>query len=291
EYARQAPLGLASPFESRHRYEVTLSPALQFEGLPPDQTIRSAWGSFTLKVEADPENSRHVRITFHSRLEKTRVEVAEFDAFRRFHESLAKNYRGWLTLRPTRDLADAPALEAGLALTPGDSASARVLAQLYLHNGLKADARRVLLRARHYHEDSRALWDLTVKAAADLDEEEAAYRELLRRFPGEARNAVALGTTRANRGDHSGAPAGLEPVAAKGPAALRGAAHFQLARSAFKQRRYEEARRHLDAAGEIDPQSVAGVEALQLAGRVQEELGQPVKAAEAYRLAIKIDPE
>jgi tetratricopeptide (TPR) repeat protein len=291
DYDREAPLDLASPFESVHRYEITLPPALLFESLPADQSIRSGWGSFTLKVEADPANSRHVRIEFHSRLEKTRVEVADLDAFRRFHESLIKHYRGWLTLRATRDLADAPALEAVLALTPGDTATAKVLAQLYLHNGMKAEARRVLQRSRHYHADSRTLWDLTVKAAADLDEEEAAYQELLRRFPGEARNAVALGTTRVNRGDHARALEVLEPVAEKGPAGLRGAAHFQLARSAFRQRRFEEARRHLDAAAEIDPQSVAGVEALQLAGRVQEELGQPVKAAEAYRLAIKIDPE
>ena len=53
---------------------------------------------------------------------------------------------------------------------------------------------------------------------------------VVRRFPGETKYALALGEVCVRRGDGDGAKAVLAPLADKGPGAVRGAAHYQLAR-------------------------------------------------------------
>ena len=60
-------------------------------------------------------------VEFVTRLDKVRVEPADFEKFRKFHDDVNRHYRVWLTLKPTQDLADAPALEALLALAPDDA--------------------------------------------------------------------------------------------------------------------------------------------------------------------------
>jgi len=47
-----------------------------------------------------------------TRLDKTRVEPADFEKFRKFHDDVNRQYRVWLTLKPTQDIADAPPSKA-----------------------------------------------------------------------------------------------------------------------------------------------------------------------------------
>ena len=69
--------------------------------------------------EADgADAARDLEVEFHARLEKMRVEVEDFDAFRKFHDEVNNAYRVWLTLKPTTDLKDARLLEAVLARAP-----------------------------------------------------------------------------------------------------------------------------------------------------------------------------
>ena len=63
------------------------------------------------------------------------------------------------------------------------------------------EARRVLKRALYYQPGDLALLELRVKAADSLEEEEAAYRELVKRFPEEPRYVVELGSTLVQRGE------------------------------------------------------------------------------------------
>jgi tetratricopeptide (TPR) repeat protein len=291
DYDRRAALDLGTPFESVHRYSVKLPPAYRFDGLPRDQQVRSAWGSFRLSVRADPEQPRQIDLEFHTRLDKTRVEPADFAAFRKFQEEVGKHWRVYLTLKPTQELDDALALEARLVLAPGDSANAAVLARLYYQNGKADQARRVLRQARLFRPDDAALWELTVKTAASAEEEEAAYQELVHRFPEEAKYVVSLGATRVKRGDYAGARAVLEPLAVKGTASARGQAHFQLARSCLVQQKPKDALKHLEEAGKADPDAVASATALHLRGQVQEQLGKADEAAESYRQALKVDTD
>jgi len=144
---REESFNLYSPFESVHRYVVQLPAALRCTLPPEDKKIESPWGFFELKVQADLVDPHRIEIEMHTRLEKTRVEKADFAKFQQFHDDVAKSYRVWLTLRPTSMLADAPTLEALVTAAPNDVFSAKVLARLYLDNDKPADARRVLAAA------------------------------------------------------------------------------------------------------------------------------------------------
>src|SRR6202011_5077597 len=152
-----------------------------------------------------------------TRLDKVLVEPADFEAFRKFHEEVSKVYRVWLTLKPAHEPADAAAMETLLALTPDDTANATALARLYHANNQPAEARRVLKRARYYRPDDVGLWEMAVKLADNLEEEEAAYQQLVKRFPDEPKYGVALGAVLVDRGEFEKAHAVLGPVAKTGP--------------------------------------------------------------------------
>jgi len=288
---RQASLDLGSPSESVHHYTVQLPAAYRFDGIPRAHAVCSQWGSFEVTVMPDLQDAHRLDVYFHTRLDKTRVEPGDFAAFRKFHEEVNKYWRVWLTLKPTENLEDSPLLEKLLASASGDDFSAATLARLYAHHGKTEEARRVLRKALSSYPDSATLWELTVKTATSLEEEETAYREMVRRFADEPKYAVALGATRVKRGDHAGAHVVLEPLAKKGSDGVRSAAYYQLARSAFLENKAAAALEHLEAAGQADPETMNTLAALQFKGQVHERLGQVAQAASAYRQALKVEGE
>ncbi len=286
DYDRQTALDLASPFESVHRYEITLCHVYRFETLPKNQAIQSKWGSFKIDVQADVKDSRKLLVEFRTRLEKTRIESADFEAFRQYHESVFKNYRVWLTLTPTTDLADAGLLQEALRKTPSDPAIAAALARILALHDKKADARRILEKARQQNPSHTELWELTVKTAESLKDQEAAYAEMVKRFPDALKYQVALGETRVNLGDQAGARAALEPLKSAGADVWRGLAEFQLARSCMLENHLPEALEHLESAARLNSEGVHSVVALQLKGQLHEKLGQNSEAIDAFRQAL-----
>jgi tetratricopeptide (TPR) repeat protein/transglutaminase-like putative cysteine protease len=291
DYDRTAPLELPAPFESIHHYVVQLPPSYRADEMPAEKSIRSPWGFFRLSVDLDAPDPHRLEITYHTRLEKTRVEPADFDAFRKFHEEVLRSYRAWLTISRTRNLADAPALEAVLVLAPGDRISAEVLARLYEENGKAKEARRVVERARGYHPDDTVLWELSVQVAETRAQEEAAYRELMKRYPDEPKYAIALGTSRIDHGDSAGARSVLEPFTSRGPDSSRATAHFQLARGEFLAGKPGRALAEWDLAEKTDAGTGYTPEAWRLRARICEKLDRPADAVAAYRLALKREPE
>jgi tetratricopeptide (TPR) repeat protein len=288
---RSVPLDLGTPFESIHRYIVQVPPAYRLDSFPKAQLVKSKWGFFRLNVKPDPKNMRRLELEFHTRLEKTRVAPADFAAFAKFHEDVNKSWRAWITMKPTQELADAPALEALVTFAPGDVASATILARLYYQNDQLKDARRVLRWARLFHANDPVLWELTVKSSADFAEEEAAYQEMVKRFPGEMKYRVALGATRVKRSNYTGAKEVLEPLTKDDSAVIRAAAHYQLARSNAAQKQAAAALEHFKAAEEDDPDSVNTVLALQFKAQLHEQLSQTKQAGDAYRQALKLDAD
>jgi tetratricopeptide (TPR) repeat protein/transglutaminase-like putative cysteine protease len=291
DYDRQTPLDLGNPFESVHRYVIELPPALRFESLPKNQSVRSRWGSFHLTVRPDKKNPRRFALEFRTRLEKARVKARDFGRFRKFHGEVSQHWRAWLNLKPTRDLQDAPAMTVGLYLNPGDAVSAAILARLFCDNDLFRDARRVLDWARTFHPDNAELWELTVRAAPGLAEEEIAYQEMIRRFPKDLKYAVALAATRVKRGNYAGAVKVLEPITRTASGTVCANAHYQLARSCFAQGQPTRALEHFDKAARTDAETVNSVAAWQFRGQVCEKLGRPKDAAQAYGKALKVDAE
>ena len=144
DYERKLPLELGLPFESIDRYVIKLPAVYQVDSVPRDKEITSKWGTFRLKTKLE---GRRLEIDYHTRLEGSRVDPPDFDAFRKFHEEVTCAYRVWLDSQAELDPEmDRPALEAILGLTPGDRQVAGILANLYLREDRPEDARRVLRR-------------------------------------------------------------------------------------------------------------------------------------------------
>ena len=288
--SRDLPYVFSMPFESVHCYIVELPPALSLSHFPEEKKIESPWGFFETKVTSDPADMHRVEIRMHTRLEKTRVEKEDFEAFQKFHEGVSKAYRAWLSLRPAKDLADAPALEALLAdSTNGDTFSAKVLARLYRDHNKFADARRVLADAIKHNPEDRSLWEMRLDTAADLAEKGTIYRAMVERFPDDGPFAAALGANLVAQGDYAEARRVLQPLTEHGTPAVKGAAQYQLARADFEQRRLKEALKHLEAAVDADVALLTDVKAVDFKARVHEKLGQATIAIETYKLGLEID--
>jgi tetratricopeptide (TPR) repeat protein len=285
---REESFNLHSPFESGHRYVVQLPAALRCSQPPEEKKIESPWGFFELKVEADPADPRRIVIEMHTRLEKTRIEKADFAKFQQFHDDVAKSYRAWLTLRPTNVLADAPALEALLTASPAQTYSAKVLARLYLDNDKSADARRVLAAAVKHAPEDKALWELRLQAA-DLADKAAFYRAMIVQFPKESEHVAALGANLVQRGEYAEARKVLLPLTAHTTASMRGSAHYQLARACYEQGLLKDALKHVESAVDSDIAFMTDVKAIEFKARVHEKLGEVKEAISTYRLSVEID--
>ncbi len=291
DYDRDTPFELYAPFESRHRYVVHLPVALTLDAWPRTKKVSSKWGSFTLTVEPRDPGGRVLDFTFHTKMDKVRVEPAEFEDYRRFHEEVNRSYRAWVTLTPVTDLADAPNLEALLLIAPGDSGTAATLARLYQSHQHDADARRVLAMARAFSPDDPILWELSLKSAATPAEEETLHRELVRRFPDESKYALELASFLIQRGDQAAARTLLEPLTRVGAATDRALAHFHLARSHYRKNELAEALVQLDAAELGNAETVNTVRAHILRGQILEELKRPREAVRAFERALERDKE
>src|SRR5262245_58878468 len=289
---RTTPFHLHAPFESVHRYVIQLHPAFRFDGLPKSHTVKSKWGSFEIRVSSDEKKPRRLEVTFHTRLEQPQIDPPDFEEFQRFHDAVSKHWRVWLALKPTQDIADAPALEFVQGLTRGaDRDSALVLARLYQSAGRYPDARRVLTQTLLFHPRDADLWELSVKCAGTLAEEEAAYRQLALLFPDEPKYGLALGAVRVKRGNYIGARVVLVPLTTKASDEIRAQAHYQLARSAFAQKQYKLALEHLESARLADADSVTAPAVALFKAHVHEALGENEAALAAYREAAKHDAE
>lgn len=291
DYERTAALNLSQPFESRHRYRIHLPPAYHLDSVPRDVAVRTPWAEFTrtVKTPDDQEPVREVEIEFHLRLNKWLIEPADFDDYRRFHEEVHGVYRAYLTLKPVQDLDDAPLLEAWLHWAAQDSDSAAILARLYLQHNQRALARRVLDRARRHRPEKTELWELSVLAAETPKDKEAVQRELVRRFPSEARHALKLGSILVSAGRQKEARVVLEPLTRKGEPAQQAHAHFQLARSHYRQDELKQALEHWEKAATADRDTVRTVRALHLKGSIYQEMGRLKDAEESYETALLVN--
>ena len=224
------------------------------------------------------------------RLTKVRVEKSEFAAFQRFQDDVNRAYRVWMNLRPSAEIADAPVLEKFLAEQKfKDAATVKVLARLYLDHDRLEDARKVLAKANPLFPDDTAIWDLRVQASENVEAEERLYRAMVKQFPQEAKYVVALGAVCVRRDEHQEARKILTPLADHASAAVRGAAHYQLARNAYRAKQPEEAMKHLQAVLFVDPSGLATLEAMQFKARVQEKLGQLKDAILTLQVALDSD--
>lgn len=282
---------LPTPFESVHKYVIRLPLAYRMTGFIEDRDIKSPWGFFTLKYVGVPDDPHRFELHMHMRLEKTRVEPADFAAFLRFQDDVSKAYRVWLNLQPSTNVADWPKLEKLFEKKEtADATSLRVLVKGYLGADKTEDARRVLHKAAPWFADDHTIWELRVQASANIEEEEQLYRAMVKQFPDMPTYAVALGAACVRREDHDEARKILTPLTKHSNFRIRGTAHYQLARSEYRQKNADKALIHLSAALIADSSTLATMDALHFKARVHEKLGQYDLAVKTLKDALDAEP-
>lgn len=297
DYDRKLPLELGTPFESIHKYTIELPHVLRFDETPKNRSVKSKWGTFELKVKADAKAPRKLEIELHTRIDRTRVEPADFDAFRKFHEDVFKAYRVWMALEAKLDPADAPAVEKHLATNPADAVSAYHLARLYSHKNETKEARRVLKEALRQRADDARLRKLQIELAETPAEVEAAYAALINLEPERARHPLDLAEYRVGRADYAGARQSLE-LAEKKAADAREAdrdsilrqVHYWRARCCLEEKKPREALEEIDQVFKIESGSSGDLQVMHLKAQVHEKLKQPKEACEAYQALLKTHP-
>jgi tetratricopeptide (TPR) repeat protein/transglutaminase-like putative cysteine protease len=289
DYDRQVPLDLGNPFESTQRWVVQLPPAYRFVSVPFDHDVRSPWGHFWVDVQSVGDDQRCTEVIFHIRMEKTVVQPADFLEFRKFQEDVYKVWRSWMSIAPTRERSDIPSLLMHFLMEPDDSDSALVLAQLLRDDGQRDKARRVLQVARFFQPQSLPVWEMTVRLAPSLEDQERACRNLVRFFPDQAKYCVELGELCVKLNDHAGAYKVLEPLTKHSSDTFKGQAYFELAKSALAQNKADQALDYLLSARAAGAARTRGVDVSLLEGEILERLKKPVEAADAYRNVLVIE--
>src|SRR5207237_5559574 len=122
--------------------------------------------------------------------------------------------------------------------------------------------------------------------AATAQEETAAQRELVRRFPDHELYALELGVLLVDRNMHDQAKEVLEPLTRTGTPSHSGQAHFHLARDCYRRDDLEQALKHMEAGVKEDPDILNTVRGNVLRGVILEELKRPEEAAQAFQLAL-----
>jgi tetratricopeptide (TPR) repeat protein len=173
---RKVALDLGMPFELHHHFVVELPPTYRLDEAPPSRMVSSSWGKLVRTVKADPANPRRLDVVLDTRVDRVRVEPAEFEAFRKFQDNVTEAYRVSLSLQPARDLTDAPVLEAALAHNPEDRVIAVRLALLYLDKDKLEDARRVIEQAEKHHPQDKQWPELLLRVSHALERQAAADR-------------------------------------------------------------------------------------------------------------------
>ena len=117
------------------------------------------------------QSGRKWTVVFHTKLDRTRIEPADFDAFIDFQERVSAGHRAFLTMKPSETVddlrADIQLVEKSFEKEPKNLPLALELAQLNLRAGHKEKAAKVLRAARLIHPGNQRLLELLAQAMAE----------------------------------------------------------------------------------------------------------------------------
>ena len=288
---RKLPLELKEPFESKHTFQIE-APLGYRLGVPSaDRKYETNWGSFRRTIEST-DAGRRWTVVFHTKLEKTRIDDGDYDAFVRFQERVQAEHRVSLTMKAVEGAdvnIDIDELKRAYEKKPKDLEIALELAKLYLRADQKSEARRVLATARKEFPKERTILEMTAEAAEGPKEIAAAYQSLVRVFPAEAKYRLELVRRFVASTEYEKAGDLLTPLMTTGEPSEKAEALMLLARISLDKKDESTAWRRLKEAEAADAETVASVEGLCLRGAIQEARGFTSEALDAYRSALKID--
>lgn len=285
---RTVPLDAGEAAEFQSRWIIQLPPAFRLAAEFEGHEIAARWGKAASRGRAAPDNPRRIEFELQASFGSLRVSPDDFAAWKGFQDAVQLITRPILALRPTRDPADMPQLEELLAKSPKDARAASALAEIYLDQKKKEDARRILAPACAASPTDRRLWELNLAAADDLVDEELVIRQMIKHFPDDSRFTLQLGQNLADQERPQDASEVLEPLVKDPSPKIRFEALIALAHCSLALDEPKKALRHLEAAQKADADSFNS-DAWFLKGEAHEAAGEPRKAIEAFRRSIEED--
>ena len=289
---RTQPIEMKEPFETKQTFIVAVPPGFRLEGQPENKDYATTWGRFRRTVVAD-RDGRKWTVLFHTRIEKTRIEKADFEAFLTFQEKITGDYRIYLTMK-TVDLEKATREEVRLLRKkilkdPKDSAPAKELARLHIKRNEKEKAAEVILAARGNHPDDRSLIELAIQVEDGIEAKEPIYRELIEKFPGVEKYPLDLAALLIDAERPKKAQALLQPLTKSASSDTKAHALFLLAKISLKDGEPQKALEQWNDAKLADADFLNTVEAHDLGGSIYEALKQFKNAVDSFELALAID--
>lgn len=283
---RTVALDAGEPAEFVARWVIHVPPTFRLSSDIDAPELASRWGMVSASGRATPDNPRTIELETRARFGDLRIAPADFSAWRAFQDGVQTTCRPIMVLKPTRDASDAPQLEELCAKSPDDGRAAAALAEIYLDQKKKDDARRILSRACAAVPTDRRLWELSLTAADDLIDEEQIIRKMIRQFPDESSYALHLGQNLADQERPHDACAVLEPLVQHKARKIRTESLIALAHCCLALDEPKKALRHLRAAQKDDPEGF-DADAWFLKAEAHEAAGETRQAIDAYRRSIE----
>jgi tetratricopeptide (TPR) repeat protein len=289
---RTQPIEMKEPFESRQTFIAEAPLGYRFSGPPEDRIYVSKWGKFT-RTTTVSESGRVWTVVFHTKIDRTRIDPADFEAFLTFQEHASAAHRAYLTMKPAESAKslneDIKVLEMMVEKQPKNAALAIDLVKLFLKADDRDKAMEFLRAARKAHPDNRTLLELAGKVPEDFKDREAAYRELIKRFPEESKYQLELARELIDASETKRASELLQPLTKSETPETKAAALLLLAQLSLETKDAAKALERLNDAKLVDADAVDTAEAHRLEGEIHEALAKDVQAIEAFRKALAFD--
>lgn len=285
---RKAALKIGDPSEFISRFEIELPPVFRLSPGLEAESAKSRWCVWDLKVHYRADQPRKLEIHSHAVITASRVAVDDLSEWRGFQDALQVTFRVPVQIKVTRNPADIPLLEKACTASPEDARSAIALAELYLMDKKLPQARQLLEKARTATPDERKLWDLSLAAVEQLDDQERVYRLMMLRFPDDPKIAIELAQNLIDQDRPREAQNLLDPLTTHKQPAIRASARVELAHCSMSQEEPRKALRHLAQAAEADGGSLTP-DAWFLKGQIHESLEEIKPALESYRRALETE--
>jgi tetratricopeptide (TPR) repeat protein len=241
-----------------------------------------------VKVHHRVDEPRKLEIHSHAVITASQVEAADLAEWSNFQDALQVTYRVPVLIKSTRDPADIPLLTEVCAKSPADARSAIALVELYLSEQKIPEAQKLLEAARAASPDERKLWELSLVAVDQIDDQERVYRSMLAQFPDDAKIAVELAQNLIDQDRPSDAQKVLKPLIAHKQPAIRAAALIELAHCSVAREEPRKALRQLALAHEADAGGFSA-DAWFLKGQIHESLYEHRLALEAFRQVLEAE--
>ncbi len=282
------------PCELNNRVRLRLPAVYTSISLTESQTVESRFGTATLTTDWLDEGLRELEFVWQVRLTSPRIEVDELTEFQEFLDRAGELTSAGTGIDYPVGL-DGETLLGLLAIEkrrPLDATTVVALAEVYAANGDLERGRGAIETGLEAGLEDVRLWMLKAKYSASAAQRITVYREIVKRWPGEAIYQIELAKLLSGNNEHEEAEKLLRTVAASRNLSpeQRARAHLELARQCLERDNEKDASDALDSALAVYPDAELWDDLLVLHGRCQLERQFTFAALTQFNSVLEFNP-